>query len=289
MSVNRNLEQALSKDFNETWLEEPVLMFEGIRGVYQERFEEAQISNGNVYQLRLVDGAEQFVCLASGNYTNCSVDGNYMYLSSEGVVSRWNLTTLETQIVFSGEDPIGSVWGYENIVFFYVGDNLYHYYVPTATLQQPFVVENLNTFMPMSNQVVCVVRDNPNYWAAVAASGVSEDDCPVDPMAFSSWLNQQFELHTNGAGEVFQNCDVRNILLASGIESLLCSYIDIVNGQEFSEYNNFDELGQTITTQVNTNLVDSSVSPLVSVEPTIWNYPSNTYFSDNNYTGCTCH
>lgn len=247
MSVERSLEQDDSFDGSNGMLEGPLLMEESFLSAYQEKYPDVQISAGNVYQLRNVNGTPTLVCIAEGDYSCCSYDGNYMYLSSGGTVTRWNLLTLESEVLYSGEMPIDMLWGTEEIVFFQSGDQIYHYYVPSRTLKLSLTAKDLDAWKVLSNRVIFVLETNPDYWEAVEASGVGIWEQPSDPEAFSAWMNEKFDLHTSPESKVFQQCDVENILMVCGINHTNNYWYDIIAKKKLSEYTVEEDPMQTST------------------------------------------
>ena len=113
---------------------------------------------GNVYQIRLVNGVEQVICLASGNYTKQAVAGNDLYLISGGAITRVNLTTLESELVFSANTPIKEVEASEGVMFFKSSAFIYRYTASTKEVELVCDVGNVAGWYPVTNQTICVLR-----------------------------------------------------------------------------------------------------------------------------------
>ena len=291
MSQERPLTKTSPTSYNSDWLEEPFVMREGLLDDYQSFYEDAQISVGNVYQERLVNGELELVCLATGNFENYNHSGNDMYLSVGGTISHLDLTTLEMSVIYTSDTAVSDLRVFDDIIFFQVADSVYHYYCPTETLRLLTTVEDIRAWKPMSNYVIRIVEDNPLYYEAVVASGVSESEKPTDIAAFSAWLNQNLSLETSPESKVLQQCDVQNILSASGVSSVNCYWYNAVTNQVLSEYTEPEQPLQVQPFQLTRSSTATARSSTAarSVTPITWMYPSGTYFSDHKTTGCTCH
>ncbi|MBO5222128.1 MAG: hypothetical protein J6C26_07425 [Clostridia bacterium] len=291
MSQERPLTKTSPTSYNSDWLEEPFVMREGLLDDYQSFYEDAQISVGNVYQERLVNGELELVCLATGNFENYNHSGNDMYLSVGGTISHLDLTTLEMSVIYTSDTAVSDLRVFDDIIFFQIADSIYHYYSPTETLRLLTTVEDIRAWKPMSNYVIRIVEDNPLYYEAVVASGVSESEKPTDIAAFSAWLNQNLSLETSPESKVLQQCDVQNILSASGVSSVIGYWYNVVTDQVLSEYTEIEQPVQAQTFQLTRSSTATARSSATarSVTPITWMYPSGTYFSDHKTTGCTCH
>ena len=118
LSVETSFEWSPSQEYNENWLSEPFVVTANQLEWYREHYNNEELAVGNVYQLRNVNGTEQMVCLASGNYTKRAVAGNDLYLVSDGAVTRWNLTTLESELVYSANTPVTGIEASDGVMFF---------------------------------------------------------------------------------------------------------------------------------------------------------------------------
>ncbi|MBQ4322850.1 MAG: hypothetical protein IJC19_02800 [Clostridia bacterium] len=291
MSQERPLTKTSPTAYNSDWLEEPFVMREGLLDDYQSFYEDAQISVGNVYQERLVNGELELVCLATGNFENYNHSGNNMYLSVGGTISHLDLTTWDMSVIYTGDTSVANLWVFDGIIFFQVADSIYHYYCPTETLRLLTTVEDIRAWKPMSNYVIQIVEDNPLYYEAVAASGVSENEQPTDVAAFSAWLNQNLSLETSPESNVLQQCDVQNILSASGVGSVNCYWYNAVTNQVLSEYTEPEQPLQAQTFQLtrSSTATAKSSTALQSVTPVVWKYATGNYFSKDKINGCKCH
>ncbi|MBO5221787.1 MAG: hypothetical protein J6C26_05690 [Clostridia bacterium] len=224
MSKERSLSDISPTDYCKQWVSNPFVMREGVISDFQQEYAGINIKVGNVYQERIVDGKTQLVCLAEGNFENQNSSGKYMYLSTGSTIQQLDLTTLKSTVVYTGEHPIDELCVFEDIIYFTSAGSIYRYYAPDGSSELLYTVESLRGFSPLSNYIIRLSEDNPDYWEAVAASGVKEGELLKDREAFSKWMNEKFGLQTSPESKPFLYCDVENILMVCGVSRAKLSW-----------------------------------------------------------------
>ncbi len=225
MSKERSLSDISPTDYSKQWVGDPFVMRDGLLSGYQKKYPDASLVVGNAYQERIVDGKTQLVCVAEGNFGNYNSSGRYTYLSTGGTILQLDLTTLKSVAIYTGNDSIDQLWVFEDIIYFSSAGSIYRYYAPDGSSELLYTTDTaLKGIRPLSNYIIMLVEDNPDYWEAVAASGVKEGELLKDREAFSKWMNEKFGLQTSPESKPFLYCDVQNILMVCGISSAKSSW-----------------------------------------------------------------
>ncbi len=237
-SKERSLISTPSTEVNSDWLRNPTHIYDAVLNFYKAKFPDMtnHIAIGNVYQERVVNGDICLVKLAEGGYHNSATSEFNMYLARGEELSRWNLNTLESEIIFDNSGIISTLYAYDEAVFFQAGNTIYRYHVYSEQIDAIISDEALFLWNPVSNQTVRCIVSNPEYIEAVTAAGVDEYELINNIDLYSAWLNQRFNLTTTPEDEIFSESELRTLLIELGIMPTNIYYYNTELNQKSEQY-----------------------------------------------------